>query len=190
MNLEGSELKERKRKKTDKRPRFAPGDIIIEMVHAKELTDKLWKKFLDTNPSNNDLCSAICKAVAARDKSWEELLKRGPGKEDLLYLFEHLRNVKFLNYYVWEALNKREDLTRSDLEKVLAAKKTDQITKKEAKRKMLGFSKEKTLAEEGTDKDSVPEKNGLSQARNNFVVEKKKRLLPPWSRDYRDPMCG
>ena len=190
MNPEGSEPKEKKRKNTDKRPKFAPGDIIIEMVHAKEMTDDFWKKFLDTNPNYNDLCIAICRATIARDKAWEELLRRGPDKEDLLYLFEHLRNERFLSYYVWEVLNRRQDLTRGDLEKVLDSPKIDSVVVKEAKRMMLRFPGGKILSQEEPDRGPIPEKIVLAQAKNDFIINKKKRQNPPWERDYRDPMCG
>lgn len=177
-------------KRTGSIVRFDPRDIIKEMVRVQELTEDLWQEFLETNPNKKDLCFAICRAVPARERSWQELLIRGPDKEDLLYLFDNLRNIKFLNYYVWEALNKREDLTRRDLERVLESKRIDCVTAKEAKRMMLRFPKEKDPANEEPDKNPIPEKTGLTQAKNDFFVKKKKRQNPPWSRDYRDPMCG
>ena len=117
-------------------------------------------------------------------------MKREPSKEILLYLFEHLRNIKFLNYYVWEVFNKRKDLTRKDLENVLESRRIDNVTAKEAKRMMLRFPEEKDITQQESDKNPTPEKTRLTQVKNDFVVNKKKRQNPPWTRDYRDPMCG
>jgi len=181
MRFESAEKKERN-------VHFAPKDIIIKMSHLKEFEEEVWQEFLKTKPSNQDLCLAICRAKVVKEKAWEEVLNRQPTKEDFIFLFEHLRDSRLLNYQVWEIFKKRDDLERKDFEKVLESKKIDTVTAREAKAIMRRYSALEVKELELKEEDPNNQEKGLSQQRNDFVVKKKKRLIKPWEHDNRDPM--
>ncbi|MCX6760706.1 MAG: hypothetical protein NTZ84_01180 [Candidatus Nealsonbacteria bacterium] len=183
MKSEKTESAGKKKKDIHLISPFDPKDIIIKMSQMREFKEDVWQEFLETKPDKGDLCLAICRAYVVKEKSWEELLKREPAKENLLFLFGHLRDSKLLNYKVWDIFKAREDLERKDFEKVLQSKRIDIITTKEAKVIMRRYP---VLAEKEPDN----EESGLSQQRNDFFVNRKKRLNKPWERDYRNSMCG
>ena len=172
-----------------KKSPFAPMDIIIKMSHMKSYKEKVWQEFLRTKPNNHELCLAVCRAYIVKEKAYEELLKNDPTKEDFIFLFEHLRDSKLINYKIWEIFKKREDLERVDFERVLRTKRIDSVTAREAKIRMRRYPEPEETKEE-TKEEAVnnKEKGCLTQQQNDFIIKRKKRLIKPWERDHRDPM--
>ena len=96
------ELVLEKQKRPQKDSILYSGSPAEKVVYLKALDDKLLQEFLETNPSNRVLCAILCKGSAVKEWAWGELLKKGLFKQDFIYLFQHLRNDRFLNAKVWE----------------------------------------------------------------------------------------
>ena len=77
---------------------------LIVRIKIKSIREKVARRLLNQEPSNEDLLCIILYVESLRPKAWKELLKRRLTNDDLCCIIE---NVESLREVAWKKLLKR-----------------------------------------------------------------------------------